>query len=169
MKTFFVMRAFKTFAFLAPILLFGCKTPPPNYKYTPTGNDASISFESDFALHTKFKVNTSRPEQNLCSDFVTSGYILKKDSVFIYDTPNLAINISAPASAPIAVSASHEYTDGTFYSSCGPLSLTFTPKKDGLYVVKMNNIKDRCFLSAFEIDSDKTRKPIQSNPLPKCK
>lgn len=157
----------------ASILIGACTTPPPTYKNPePLPTDAKVSFESDFELHTFFSTSINR---DLCSKFETVGYLLKKDSIFIYDKPNHQINISVPFGIPIGVTGYHKYDDPGYRSNCYPPGFTFSPEPMKNYVVKLNLVKNGdsgssgyCYLGVQEIEPDGKRLPVKTTPLQKC-
>jgi hypothetical protein len=154
---------------LVALLLCACTTPAPTYKYpSPAPTDPNISFESDFVLHTHFSVNNKAPDENRCADFDTAGYLLKEDSVFIYDKASYTLQVKTPASKPLAVSAYHSFGDGSYSVSCGPLTLMFTPEKAKEYFVKMNLEEKVCYMSVQSSDEVGKRVPVASKTLPKC-
>jgi hypothetical protein len=104
---------------LAALLLHGCTTPAPTYKnLKPSPNDAELSFESDFELHTHFSINTQRGSS--CGKFETVGYLLKANSIFIYDRPNKEIKVMVPTGKPIGVAGYHYFSDPGYRSNCYP-------------------------------------------------
>lgn len=154
---------------IANLFLAACTTPAPTYKYSsPLPSDPTISFESDFDMHTHFSVNNKAPEQNNCADFDSAGYLLKKDSIFIYDKANRNLQIKAPADKLISVSAYHSFGDPSYKSSCGPLTRAFVPEKMKEYMVKMNVQDKTCFISVQSIDSTGKATPVKATVLPKC-
>jgi hypothetical protein len=151
--------------------LASCKTIPPTYSYTAASPaDPEISFESDFDLHTFFSVSTKFPQEKSCTNFDTVGYLLKPESVFIYDKANHQIVIRAAAEKPLAVSANHLYSDPSYRGSCGPLTRLFIPSAGKKYVVKMNkNPKSTlCYVSVFSKEPDGGRTEVSSTALPNC-
>ena len=146
----------------------GCTTPPPTYRFDSVASDPAISFESAFVRHTHFSVNVKDVGKNACVDFETAGYLLKVDSIFLYDKPSTEIRIKAPANKPVAIKAWHVYSDPAYMSSCGPLTRVFTPESGTNYVVKLNEENKRCFVSVASVDRDGRRKEVPSRTLPQC-
>ncbi|HEY8607878.1 MAG TPA: hypothetical protein VIM12_12255 [Noviherbaspirillum sp.] len=155
---------------VSTLFLAGCAmtTPPPTYKYVANSADPTISFESDFVLQTHFFVNTRAAEDNRCADFDRAGYLLKKDSIFIYDKANHQLALKAPADVPVAVRGYHHFSDGTFTSHCGPLTTIFTPEKSKKYAVKMNVGEKVCFMSVNEVEGAGAPRPVKTAALQKC-
>lgn len=154
---------------IALFLLAGCTTPAPTYRFanaSPT--DPEISFESDFELHTRFAVNTKEPEGQMCSNFDSVGYLLKANSIFIYDRPNTTITIKAPANKPISVSAHHSFSDPGYRANCGPLTQVFTPFEGKKYVAKLNLVDKLCYLSVASVEPDGQRIPVSSRIVGRC-
>jgi hypothetical protein len=151
------------------ILFSACTTPAPTYKYQAAETDPVISMESDYELHTHFFVNTKNPAANRCDDFDRAGYLLKVNSIFLYDKSSKEINIRSAANKPITVSAEHIFSDPGESRHCGPLLRTFTPLAGGRYVAKMNDLGKICALTVDRID-DKTqaREAVPGTALPKC-
>ncbi len=161
----------------AAFALNACTTPAPTYRnLSPSSIDAQISYESDFELHTHFSVNTSG--NTSCKNFKTTGYILKADSIFIYDKPNTEIKITTPAGKLIGVGGYHQYSDPGYTANCYPKSRFFIPEPNGRYVVKMNKIslgknwkgqaKGMCFISVEKINSDGNREQVKLSKKAGC-
>ena len=163
------------------IAICACTTPPPTYRNPePSPNNAHVMFESDFELHTHFSANIDRSKSS-CGKYETVGYLLKADSFFIYDKPNLEINITVPADRLVGVDGYHFFSDPGYRSSCSPPGFYFLPEQSKNYVVKMNAIDARgnkhdpkkmspsfCFLSIHEIQPDGNRTPVLKRPVPAC-
>ena len=163
--------------FSIALALNACTTPAPTYKNTSSSpSDAQISFESDFDLHTRFSVNTERGTH--CGKFESVGYLLKANSVFIYDKPNKEIKVKVPVGKAIGVAGYHSFSDPGYKANCYPKGHFFIPEPNGNYVVKMNKIsqgvdwkgneKGLCYISIEEIDSHGDRKKIEYNNPPSC-
>lgn len=150
------------------VLCSGCTTPAPTYRYEGGAGDPKVSFASDFELHTHFSVNVNDAGRNSCADFDRVGYLLKKDSAFLYDKANTNISIQVPAGKPVAVMALHTYSDPAYGANCGPLTRVFTPVRDTNYVVKLNVAGKVCFLTVASVDADGQQAPARSTPAPKC-
>jgi|LakMenEpi03Aug12_release.lakeMendotaPanAssembly.Ray.scaffolds.fasta_scaffold636939_2 hypothetical protein len=135
------------FIFLSTLALTACGTATPTYKNLyPSPSDAQLSFESDFDLRTNFSVNTEINSKQ-CGKYEFAGYLLKIDSIFLFDKPNNELKIQVPAEKTIGVSGRHFFSDGKYTSDCFPPTVFFTPEPNAKYVVKMN-LKDRyCFMS----------------------
>jgi hypothetical protein len=150
-------------------LFSACTTPAPTYKYQAASNDPVVSMESDFELHTHFFVNTKNPAANKCEDFDRAGYLLKVDSIFVYDKSNKEIAIRSAAGKPITISAEHIYSDPGQSQHCGPLLRTFTPEAGGKYVAKMNDMGKICTFTISRIDEKtQSRDLVPSMASPKC-
>lgn len=123
--------------FLLVLLLAGCGKLVPNYSYIAQNSDATIIFDSEFDLHTFFSVNINPAGNNMCSDYSYVGFILHRDSIFVYDKPNTDLSIRIPTDQLVSVQANHSFNGGTFSSHCGPVGLTFKPEKGKTYLVTM--------------------------------
>jgi hypothetical protein len=137
----------------------------------PAENNAKVSFETDFDLHTYFSVNASRNEQS-CGKFESVGYLLKADSIFIYDKPNKEINITVPASRLIGVAGYHKYNDPGYRANCFPDGHFFVAQPNSKYIVKVNITgKDNgfCNISVSEVSNSGDRKQVQYVTPPLCK
>ena len=135
------------FAFLCALVLNACGTAAPTYRHlSPAPTDAQLSFESDFDLHTNFSVNTEINNKQ-CGKYETVGYLLKTDSIFLFDKPNTEIKIQVPSEKTIGVSGRHFFSDGRYTSNCFPPTVFFTPENNAKYVVKMHLQNQYCFLS----------------------
>jgi hypothetical protein len=134
-------------ALISASVLNACGTAAPIYKNLyPAPSDAQLSFESDFDLRTNFSVNTEINSKQ-CGKYQYAGYLLKIDSIFLFDKPNNELKIQVPAEKTIGVSGRHFISDGKYTSDCFPPTVFFTPEPNAKYVVKMN-LKDRyCFMS----------------------
>ncbi len=144
-------------------VLTGCTTPAPTYKYIATSaSDPQISFESDFVLHTNFSVNITNPDLNLCNDYDSVGYLLKADSILIYDKPNREIKIQVPSNKFILVHALHYYSDGGRTVRCGPITKKFMPLDNHQYVVNMQAVNGFCGLQVLSVDENNQRTEIQT-------
>ncbi|WP_460565834.1 hypothetical protein [Hydrogenophaga aquatica] len=88
----------KACAFIScALFLAACTTPLPKYKNPhPSAEDAHLTFESDFEYHTFFSVNI-RNTADACGRFESAGYLLKVDSIFIFDKPNKEVSITVPS------------------------------------------------------------------------
>jgi hypothetical protein len=168
----------KTLILLTAILaLNACTTPAPTYRnLSPSSDDAHISFESDFELHTHFLANISG--NTSCKSFKSTGYILKADSIFIYDKPNTEIEITAPAGKLIGVGGYHQYSDPGYTANCYPKSRFFIPEPNEKYVVKMNKVsqginwkgekKWMCYISVEKIDSNGSKEKVELSKKVGC-
>lgn len=152
-----------------------CTTPAPTYKNSmPSADDAEVIFESDFELHTHFKANIDRSESS-CGTYQSTGYLLKKDSILIYDKPNLEIKIKVPTKKLIGIAGYHYFSDPTYRSNCYPPDRFFTPEPNETYVVKLNKISaDRggggyCYLSVESMAANGNRTPVKTIARPACK
>ena len=169
MKRLFNTSFFVTLA----VILSACTTPAATYRnINPSLADAEISFESDFDLHTHFSLNTTR--EPTCGKFESVGYLLKTDSVFIYDKPNKEIRVKVPTGKPIGVSGYHHYSDPSYGASCYPPGHFFTPKPFEKYVVKMNkSTLDRknavCFISINKVEASGELHIVKPDNLAACK
>lgn len=173
------MHHIKTYITLTVLLILGaCTTPAPTYKNpAPLANDAEISFESDYVRHTHFSVNTDRAGVS-CGKFKSVGYLLKADSVFIYDKPNTEIIVKVPTKKMIGVGGYHAYDDPGYKSSCYPKSLFFTPAPNEKYIVKMNriikgtnwkgDIKSVCYLSVKKVGSNGDKTAVKLDKPASC-
>lgn len=151
------------------VLFSACTTPAPTYKYQAAATDPVISMESDYELHTHFFVNTKDTAANKCEDFDRAGYLLKVDSIFVYDKSNKEITIRSAANKPITISAEHFYSDPGVNRHCGPLLRTFIPAAGGKYVAKMNDLGKVCALTIDRIDEKtQTKETAPSIDQSKC-
>jgi hypothetical protein len=125
---------------IALLIIPGCMTTKPNYSFDAGADDPVLIFNSDFELHTFFSVNTDPASNNSCKKFALAGYILHKNSIFIYDTPNEEFQIKVPAGQAITVEAFHNFSDPSQYSRCGPLLASFIPQKGKIYKITMHEI-----------------------------
>lgn len=153
-------------------------TPPPTYRHSqPALEDAAFSFESDYELHTHFSVNTQRGAS--CGKFETVGYLLKPESIFLYDKANREINVQVPSRRLVGVGGYHYFSDPSFTSSCYPGSHFFVPEPRAKYVVKMNRTETQsssrrsttsasCSISVLQISDNGSRKPVDTFPPPPC-
>ncbi|WP_076591216.1 hypothetical protein [Herminiimonas arsenitoxidans] len=167
---------------LTSALIFLCAacntTPPPNYKNPIAPDNAKVSFESDFELHTHFYVNTDNTPQS-CGKFERAGYLLKRDSILLYDKANYEIKIEVPSNKVVGISASHYFDDPTYRSSCFPKPVFFTPEANANYIVKVNLIRtDRggrlplggqCYVSVANLKTDGSYVNVKTNAKPPCK
>lgn len=155
---------------LCLLVLNGCTTPAPTYQYVATSAaDPQISFESDFVLHTDFHVNINSSDLNLCNDYDFVGYLLKADSILIYDKPNREIKIRVPSNKNITVRANHYYSDGGRTVSCGPIARKFIPLENARYVVNMQAVDKFCRLQVLSEDQNNQRTEIKTeNVALKC-
>lgn len=161
----------QAFIFLAgAVLCSGCTTPAPTYRFEGGPSDPKVSFASDFELHIHFSVNgnVNDAARNSCAEFDSVGYLLNKDSAFLYDKANTNISIQVPAGKPVAVMALHTYSDPAYGANCGPLTRVFTPVRDTNYVVKLNVAGKVCFLTVASVDAGGQQAPVRSTPAPKC-
>ena len=122
----------------------GCATRP-NYFYEAARSDPELVFTSDFKLHTYFYVNIKPASQNSCREFKLAGYILHRD-VNIWDALNKEIWIRVPADQEVAVGAYHHYSNDGDFTICGPLYLSFTPKKGETYRLRLVELPSSCSL-----------------------
>lgn len=150
------------------VLCAGCTTPAPTYRFAGAAGDPRVSFASDFDLQTHFSVNVSDAAKNSCADLDRVGYLLKTDSVFLYDKANTEISIQVPAGKPMVVMGLHTFSDPAYRANCGPLSRTFTPVRGTDYVVKLNLASKVCFLTVASVDAGGRQAPVPSIPTPKC-
>lgn len=160
---------------IAVLAVTGCMTTKPNYSFNASPDDPVLIFNSDFELHTLFSVNTDPASNNSCKKFVLAGYILHKDSIFIYDTPNKEFQIKVPSGQAITVRAFHNYSDPNQYSICGPLLASFTPQTGKTYRVTMHEIGQKnnssknstmCTLSIRDISASPS--PVNATPIKTC-
>jgi len=153
--------------FVVLLALAGCSvTTKPDYLYQPQASDPVLVFNSDFDLHTLFYVNIDPASNYSCKTYRLAGYILHKDSIFVFDTPNKEFQISVPADQKVAVQALHSFSDGQYSSRCGPLYKSFTPQKGRTYLVKMNRTHDYCSLSISDLTDP--RSPVLATSLTTC-
>ena len=131
------------------LVISGCTTPKATYHYQKQDGDPTVYFESDFDLHTHFFVNNNA-KNNLCVDEQRAGYILKVDSMFIYDTANKQLSIVVPKDQSLIVMAHHSFSDGSVSKSCGPVRTMFTPEARHEYVAKMNLSGSKCFITIHD-------------------
>jgi len=156
------------------LLLNACATHSNMATYknpNPAENNAKVSFETDFDLHTYFSINVTRNE-NSCGRYDSVGYLLKADSIFIYDKPNKEINITIPAGKVVGVAGYHKYDDPGYRGSCYPEGRFFTAQSNGKYVIKMNvtNLGKTgyCHISVSEVNRNGDRKPVEYINPPAC-
>lgn len=160
------------------VILSACTTPAPTYRnINPSPTDAEISFESDFDLHTHFSLNTTR--EAACGKFESVGYLLKADSIFIYDKPNKEIKVKVPTGKQIGVAGYHYFSDPSYRASCYPQGQFFTPMPFGKYVVRMNKTtlsNDRsnretafCFISILEVEANGAHHIVKPENPSACK
>jgi hypothetical protein len=128
-------------------LVAGCAKPLPEYSHTAQSSDATVVFNSGFDLHTFFIVNTDPAGANFCDDYRRVGFILHKDSIFLFDDPNHEIKIQVPADQPLSIRAWEQFSDGISGSYCGSVELSFTPEKNKTYIVTMDERKSDLALS----------------------
>lgn len=159
-------------------LLSACTTAPPNYRNpSPASDDARIGFESDYELHTHFSTSLDAGAEG-CGKFETVGYLLKVDSIFLYDRSNHAISIDVPSRRIVGVAGHHSFRDPARRTSCYPKPLFFTPEPHGVYRVRMNsinyprelpgNIVGLCYLSVEEIRQDRSSTRVAAQTRPSC-
>lgn len=170
------MHKYRILPIIATIaLISACTTAPPTYKApTPSAANAELSFESDFELHSFFSLNTEYGER--CGKFESVGYLLKADSIFLYDKPNTALNVTVPSGKIIGVKGYHSFKDPSISSSCFPKDVFFTPLPGEKYVAKLNLIrqtadskgKAMCFLSVEGIGGDGKRLALETTNTPRC-
>ena len=155
------MRKFMT-VFIAALVMVGCSlTIKPNYIYEPKNQDPVLVFNSDIELPTVFYVNIDPANNYSPETFQLVGYILHKDSIFLFDVPNKEFQVSVPADQKVVVKALHDFSDGRTYSHCGPFYESFTPQKGKTYLVKMHQIKDYCSLSVREYTKPRPPAPAE--------
>ena len=134
--------------------------PTPNYSYYADQADPRLIFDAEFDLlimpiyGTKtayFYVNIEG--SNSCEDFKLAGYILITESVIFDEPPNgKAFEIQVPADRMVTVSAGHRYNTGSYIEACGPLYMSFTPKKGKTYRVNIDKDgwRNRCELNIID-------------------
>jgi hypothetical protein len=167
-------------------LLNACTISAPTYKnLNQSPQDAELSFESDFELHSFFSIKIG------CGKFETVGYLLKADSIFLIDKPNKEIKVPVPTGHIIGTKGEYSYSapggpamygaPGTpsITTSCSPPPHYFTPQPNGKYVVRLNvsNNKENdwrgrketfCYLSIEQVDNNGNKKKVESNAAPIC-
>jgi len=131
------------------LAISGCTTPKATYHHQKQDGDPTVYFDSDFDLHTHFFVNNNA-DNNLCADEQRVGYILKVDSMFIYDKANPQLSIVVPKDKPIIVMGNHSFSNGSRTTTCGPVRTMFTPKAGHEYVAKMNLSSSKCYITIHD-------------------
>lgn len=162
-----IQRLFLVFFMLT---MFGCTTPPPTYRYTSIDdNDPEITFDSNFSLHTFFSINTKVASNNRCSDFDSVGYILKRDSLLIYDKPNHSIHIRVRPNHAVTIRALHQFNDATYTSKCGPIFQQFTPLTGTKYRVDLFDRDKYCALSIRQLAEDGSWQQTPTTSMNDCR
>lgn len=169
----------KACAFIScALFLAACTTPLPKYKNPhPSAEDAHLTFESDFEYHTFFSVNI-RNTADACGRFESAGYLLKVDSIFIFDKPNKEVSITVPSQQMVGIDANHSFSDPTYRSSCHPKPVFFFAEPRQTYIVRMNRViesvkrnGDRngfCYVTVEKLGDDKLRAKITSVTSSMC-
>ena len=169
LNTVLLLEMKTAFSSIASLLLVACTTPLPTYTYTTSSNDdPQIEFKSDFVLHTKFGINVADTVANRCADYQSVGYILKKDSIFIYDKPNAEIKIHTPRDNPVIVVSTHHFDGGDYRSSCGPLRRKFIARAGISYTVNLAKLGSVCRLNVSAKTSDGNDVPLVAEPISNC-
>ena len=160
------------------ILCAACSTtPPPSYQSPVSSDNAKVSFESDFELHTHFFVNAGITPQS-CGKFERAGYLLKRDSILLYDKPNREIKIEVPSDRIVGIGASHYFDDPTYRASCYPKSVFFKPEAKGTYIIKVNLVNSasegrlpvsgQCFISVTNLKADGSLANVKTETKSPC-
>jgi len=158
-----IMRFMVAGAVLA--LTAGCATKP-NYYYAAGRSDPELVFNSDFKLHTFFYVNIEPASQNSCRKFKLAGYILHRD-VNIWDAVNKELRIRVPADQEVAVGAYHHFNSDGDFSICGPLYMSFTPKKGETYRVRLVELSSSCALRLARAGDSPS--PVKADSFKTCR
>ena len=143
----------------------GCATRP-NYFYAAGRSDPELVFKSDFKLHTFFYVNIEPASNNSCRKFKLAGYILHRD-VNIWDAVNKELRIRVPADQEVAVGAYHHYSSDGDFSICGPLYISFTPKKGETYRVRLAELPSSCALRLARAGDSPS--PVKAESFKTCR
>lgn len=158
-------------------LCAACTTPPPSYKNPAASDNAKVSFESDFELHTHFYINTEATPES-CGKFERAGYLLKRDSFFIYDKANYEVKAEIPSNKVVGVMGNHHFDDPTYRASCFPKPVFFTPEANANYIVKVNVIRTDngrrlptsglCYVSVTNVKADGSLLNVKTDTQSPC-
>lgn len=152
--------------FSALLILTGCpSTIKPQYVYNAQASDPVLVFNSDFELPSQFYVNIDQANNQGCKGFILAGYILHKDSIFLFDKPNPEFQIQVPADRMVSIKGIHSFNGGNSWSTCGPLFLSFMPEKGKRYLVDLKKVGDYCTLNI----SDRSDSPTAVKQLSRYK
>ena len=113
------MKKLISYTFIS-ILVAGCAIATPDYSYVKKDNDPQIEFTSDSQLmgSTLFSIFHNK-NGNLAA-------VINKNSELV--------TVDIPADKPMILEVIH-YSN---HSSCGPLKAIIIPKKNKIYLAKLN-------------------------------